>query len=418
MDLNAKTIEKRVVSFYLESGDYNGMPLSRLAEEMGVRSSSLFEIVDRLVRIGRLSIASPRQTNPFVKAFDAPLDEQLDGLEEREPWFVCLYPTLSSVQEAIDPGAYDGRPFTKMLVLARPKLVAFPFSLEVLDIYEGDPRYTFALHGFGGRISALGEYYDRLDESDRIDLPFGVGYDDEGGRVLAVYLYRLAQLPEKHQCIWKGFLIDRECRMCDEFFTATILGQPPEAISVYEAIIHEQVEINKLFELIYHARLFRDTFDERWPRGFSVFAKPTQEGYDAFVHLLDKMMSENINISAFGEDVARHSRVEIGEGEFERRQKGSITMLAEWLSRRYPTLSSEEGLTVIEPLKRVRELRQKPAHTIVDDKYDKQFHNLQDKLVWEIYGAVSKLREILAKDPLASDYDPPFWDGQLTVKSY
>ena len=385
MNLNAKMTEKRVVSYYLESRDYNGLPLSRLAEDVGVHSNSLIEIVDRLVRIGRLSIASPRQTNPFVKAFDAPVDEQLEDLEKREPRFVCLYPTSWSVQEAIDPDAYDGRPFTKMLVLARPKLLAFPFSLDVLDIYEDDPRYSFALHSFGGRISALSEYYDRLDESDRIDLPFGVGYDNEEDRVLAVYLYRLAQLPEKHQRIWKEFLIDRECRMCDEFFTATILGQPPETISVYEAIIHEQVEINKLFELMDRPKLFRDTYDECWPRGFSVFVKPTQEGYDHFVHLLDKMMSENIDIRAFGGDVARHRRVEVGAGEFERQQKGSITMLEEWLSRRYSALSSEERCAVIEPLKKVRGLRQKPAHRIVSDRYDKRFHDLQDELVWEVY---------------------------------
>ena len=229
---------------------------------------------------------------------------------------------------------------------------------------------------------------------------------------------RLARLPEKHQRIWREFLIDRECRMCDDFFTATILGQPPEAISVYGAIIHEQLEINKLFELMDRPTLFRDTYDERWPRGFSVFAKPTQEGFNDFVHLLDKMMSENIDVSAFGVDVARHSRVKVGEGEFERRQKGSIAMLEAWLSQRYPALSSEERCAVIEPLKKVRDLRHRPAHTIVADRYDKQFHNLQDKLVWEVYGAVSKLREILSCDPLASDYDPPTWEGRLTVKSY
>ena len=418
MNLDARMIEMRVVSHYLESGDYNGLPLSRLAEETGVTCNNLVGIVEELVRIGRLSIASPRQTNPFVKAFDAPVDEQLEGLEDREPWFVCLYPTSASVQEAIHPDVYDDRPFTKMLVLARPKLRAFPFSLDVFDIYDRDPRYSFSLYGFGGRLSALSEYYDLLDECDRVELPFGVGYDNEGERVVAVYLYRLAELPEKHQRIWKEYLIDRECRMCDEFFTATILGQPPETISVYEAIIHEQVEINKLFGLMDRPQLFRATYDECWPRGFSVFVKPTQDGYDDFVHLLDKMMSENINIRAFGGDVAHHRRVEVGVGEFERQQKASITMLEEWLSRRYPALSSEERCVVIEPLKKIRGLRQKPAHRIIADKYDKQFHDLQDKLVWETYGAVSKLRKILTRDPLTSEYDPPFWDGRLAVKSY
>ena len=51
-------------------------------------------------------------------------------------------------------------------------------------------------------------------------------------------------------------------------------------------------------------------------------------------------------------------------------------------------------------------------------KYDRQFHDLQNELVWETYHALSKLRQILTEDPSTSEYEPPFWDGRERVKSY
>ena len=419
MKLDTRMIEKRIVSYYLNSRDYNGLSLSTLIRDIETNSNNIYEIVIELVKTGKISVASPHQSNPFIKMFDAPIEEQLDGLKERNPRFVCLYPTPTSVQEEIALSGYDDQPFTKMMVLANPKLLAIPFRLDVLDIYERDPRYRFRFYDFGGTISVRSEYYDHLGEDDQIRLRFGVGHDEEGDRVVAVYLYHLAALPGRQQRIWREFLIHRKCRMCEEFFVTTILGEPPETISVYDAIIHEQVEINKLFGLMGRQPLFRETYDDQHrPQGFSFFMKPTKNEYDSFVHLLDKMMPENINIDAFGEDVERHTRKRISKNEFERQPKGSITMLEEWLSLRYSALRPEEKAAIIKPLREVRNLRREPAHMIVADNYDKQFYELQDYLVQNVYSALNRLRQMLTQDPSISQYDPPFWDGRLIVKSY
>ena len=138
MKLDTRMIEKRIVSYYLNSRDYNGLSLSTLIRDIETNSNNIYEIVIELVKTGKISVASPHQSNPFIKMFDAPIEEQLDGLKERNPRFVCLYPTPTSVQEEIALSGYDDQPFTKMMVLANPKLLAIPFRLDVLDIYERD----------------------------------------------------------------------------------------------------------------------------------------------------------------------------------------------------------------------------------------------------------------------------------------
>jgi len=419
MDIAATDIEKLVVRYYLNSRDYNGISLVQLAAKLGVEFEQLRQTAVDLVKAGRVSIVSPRQSNPFIKMLDVPIEEQLNGLEKREPQFVCLYPTRVAIEAEIDPSEYDDRPFTKMLILGAPKLVALPFRLEVLDAYERDPRYGFSFYDFGGTISTRGEYYEQMDESDRCHLRFGVGYDDEGDRAVAVYVYHLGSLPARQQRIWKEFLVDRDCTMSEEYYKTTILAQWPDTMSVYEAIIHEQVEINKLFGLMGRGGLFRETYeDHRRPRGFSFFVKPTQDQYDSFIQLLDKMLSENINLDCFGDDVERYRRVETQKGEFERQTKGSIALLEEWLTRRYPSIEATEVAAIIGPLRKVRQLRQKPAHTIRKDQYDKGFYKTQDVLVWEVYRALSALRRHLMEDDATSDYQPPFWDRRLTVKSH
>ena len=290
-------LERLVVSRYHESSDYNGINLSRLASQLRVQPEALVDAIVKLVGLGRVSVVSPNQTNPFIKMFDVPVEEQLDGLVDRDPGLVCLYPTEMSMSAEIDPSAYHDRPFQKMLVLAAPQLEAFPFRLDVLDTYERDPRYWFRFYDFGGTISVHDEHYGDMDESDRINIRFGVGYDDQGNRVVAVYLRHLASLPGKQQRIWTEFLVERECRMSEEFFNTSILAQSPDTMSVYEAVIQEQVEVNKLFKLLGRPPLFRSTYeDQRRPRGFSFFVRPTKRQYSDFVLLLDLRCCPRISI--------------------------------------------------------------------------------------------------------------------------
>ena len=72
----------------------------------------------------------------------------------------------------------------------------------------------------------------------------------------------LIWLPGKQQRIWKEFWVQGQVKVSEDYVTAAIDGQPVKANSVYDAIVFEQVEINKLFELMEHWPLFRDTYAE------------------------------------------------------------------------------------------------------------------------------------------------------------
>ena len=419
MSADKQTIEEKVTSFYLNSSDYNGLSLARLALELGVESHQLLEVIVELVESHRISVTSPQQGHHHVKMFDVSVEEQLDGIGRRDPQSVGLYPTQDSVSDAIDVSKYDNKPFTKMMVLAAPQLEALPFSLDLLDWYERDPRYKFRFYDFGGTIGVTDEGSEQLDESERISFRFGVGYDSEGDRVVCIYVYRLAELPGKQQRIWQEFLVDRACTISDDFYRTTIQAQPAKSVSVYEATIYEQVEINALFETMKRPRLFQQTYeDDGRPRGFGFFMKPTQSNFDSFVHTMDKMFSDNIDPQAFGNDIERERRVHQDDGAYKVEVKGSLQLLNDWLVRHFPDVVAEDVASIMAPLREVRKLRQKPAHRIRTDNYDKKFYGQQDELVWRVYRSLKRLRQLLASDPAASEYSSPVWDEQFSVKSY
>ena len=260
MRIDEKTIESQIVSHYLTSGDYNGLPFSRLASDLGADKKSLQEVVVPLVRAGRISLPSPYQTNPHVKLFHSPVEEQLMWFDEWQSRPICLYPTAVSVADSIDLSKYDDWPFSKFMVLAYPKGRPVAFLIDVLDSYQDDPRYEFRFSGFSGWVWTHDSSPDQLEGPDRTNLTFGLGYDDQGNRVVVVPLYRLDRLPGKQQRIWKEFLAKGPVTVSEDYVTAAIDGQPVTANSVYDAIVLEQVEINKLFELCgAHRRLFCGT---------------------------------------------------------------------------------------------------------------------------------------------------------------
>ena len=418
MGIDAKTVERQVVAHYLHSGDYNGLLLSNLASNLGVAPRSLVDVIVPLVTAGRVSLPAPSQTNPHVKLFDSSVEEQLLWFDDQQTRPICLYPTAVSVREVVDLNMYDDTPFTKLMVLAYPKGDRFAFLMSVLDSYQHDPRYEFRFSGFSGWIQTRDRSVDQLEERDRLNLNFGLGYDEMDDRVVVAPLYRLDMLPAKQQRIWKEFLAEGPVRVSKDYIRAAIFGQWAEAVSVYDAIALEQVEINKLFALMGRRPLFRHTYEETRPPQFSFFVKPTQRSYDDFVHLLDKMLSDNLDIRAFHGDVEQHERRSISASEFELRPKASISMLEEWLSLRYPKAPPEEKTAIIKPLREVRRLRQKPAHRVEQDTYDKKFYTLQDDLVSKVYEALRNLRTLLATDASASSYEPPYWVRDFPVKSY
>ena len=225
MCLDKRTIESQVVDHYLNSSDYNGLPLSDFAESLAVDTDDVLLLAIQMVKAGRIFIPSPHQTNPFIKAFDAPVEEQLLHIDKRNPRLICLYPTEASVSGLIDTSRYNHKPFTKLMVLAYPKLLPMAFQLDVLDAYQRDPRYDFYFYDFGGRIQIDENSLDDLQELDKVDIRFGLGYSDKGERMVVIYLHHLDSLPGKHQRIMNEFLVHEPFCVAEEFVQTTIFAK-------------------------------------------------------------------------------------------------------------------------------------------------------------------------------------------------
>jgi hypothetical protein len=207
--------------------------------------------------------------------------------------------------------------------------------------------------------------------------------------------------------------------MVYEYYQSSILGEFPECGSVYSAILEEQRILNDLATAIGKPPLFRRT-ESAFPRGFSPLLRPTRKAYLQFVHMLDKMLSDNIDKAFFGGDVPLENETVRKDGRVQVIQKGTLRLLDEWLRKsvRFPT--DEPYTSIVDPLREVRRLRQGPAHALEDDDYDIAYTRKQDELVGRVHYALSGLCIVLSQHPraIAAGYHLPDWLLQNKVKSY
>lgn len=96
-------------------------------------------------------------------------------------------------------------------------------------------------------------------------------------------------------------------------------------------------------------------------------------------------------------------------------QKGTITLLEEWLQRiRFD--DPEPPRNMVEVFREVRKLRQRPAHAADDNRFDLAYYTEQRELMVRAYGAIRTLRLILANHPAVKGYTGvPDWlyDGKI-----
>jgi hypothetical protein len=197
-----------------------------------------------------------------------------------------------------------------------------------------------------------------------------------------------------------------------------LYGEWHEYHSAYQAFLTEQVEINKLSQAIGRPSLFVQAFDQSRPPGFVPLLRPTRQNFDEFIHLLDKLLSENINYDFFRGDIPLEEEIDRGEGIKEVRRLGTLRLLESWLRANYRTSIGEDvAVEVVAPLREVRKLRQKPAHALRQNEYDQSYSTEQTRIVGATCRALTMLRLIFWSHPRARNtYNPPAWlDGDKIV---
>lgn len=407
---------------FARSHDFDGISLSGLVRISTLDLETLKQKLGLLIREDKVTLAFESiSENPHIKRLkDLPLELQIAQMENEAPDGICVYPS-STIAAARIGNSFDDRPYTRRLALAEPQLLPVFFELPVLERYFRDPRYLCWFGDSNGSISIGNKAYESEEtrERDKITIQsFGIGYDSKRRRVVAVFLRYLSDLSAEHQMYWKTHEVDEKCTMNSDYERASIWGAWPEHYSVYIAFIEEQIEINKLCELIGKPPLFKETYDShKRPIQFCSMLRPTQGSFDNFVHLLDKMISDNINREFFKGDIPLEESIPRKDGTVEVRQLGTLSLLERWLKHHYRNRDNKDiSAETVAPFKKIRKSRQPIAHAIGKDEFDPCLPAKQDELLIEVKIGLTRFRWILSSHPDASSHQAPEWlDGDKIV---
>ncbi|VVO78474.1 hypothetical protein PS858_01681 [Pseudomonas fluorescens] len=404
-------ITDKVTRFYLNSNDFNGYPVHALKKDFKLNNTKAKQVLVDLVSSNLIEVVFGNiHPNPHIKAFSgtsvAQQLEFLDTLEFSDHF--CLYPVPQTLEGFPALPDFTPTPYTKLLALGAGQLDFRVFDLSVLEHYRNDPRYHYETDFINGNISIRDEYFESssMPEHDQILLQsFGFAHDKDLNRAVAVFLRYLSDLSPEHQAIWKAK------ELCDEHqlhpgYLANSMGHWGTKISIFSAFTQEIDLINKMAEIIKKPPLFRKSFINEKPRDFGFLLRPTLAEFNKFVLLLDQMMSDNLNKKFFSPELELEEDNERPDGKIEVRQKGTIALLDEWAHTCFVAEEEEPIKEMMDAFRKVRKLRQSPAHSIKEDAFDQKYFHEQRALMIEAYSAIRMIRLILSNHPSVK-LEPP-----------
>jgi hypothetical protein len=409
-------ITEHVVKFYLNSSDFNGLPYSSLKKRV-ITKGDLDTVLAELIAEDKIEIMyGDYHPNPHIKAFSG-LDkkEQIEKLKNAELLKnSCIYPTrnvLTAIPNISEK--YSDRPYSLELALGAGQLDFRSFDLSVLEIYRNDPRYHYDNNDISGMISVTDSHSTEVRESDKALLQtFGFSYSEEFDRAVAVFLRYLHDLTPEHQQIWKSKELKGDYKLHPDYYRNSILGEWGTRHSIFDAFTLELEIINNMCARMGKPGLFKNIFRDSRPREFSFLLRPTLHEFNSFTLLLDKFMSDNINVDFFRGDVELESETEREDGKIIVTQKGTIQLLEQWVNKFFRPTDPGPILEMISSFKKVRKLRQEPAHAVKENEFDQKYFKDQRELIKQAYNAVRTIRLILANHP-AVKRDPPEIDALL-----
>jgi uncharacterized protein YfbU (UPF0304 family) len=414
--INAELIQV-IADFFIESARRNGFngvvasALLRLERDPERLRDTLVELV-RSAQI--TAVFSRLSVNMHIKRFpDIPIDDQMKLLKEESLEAFCLYPTAPVIQMRVEISDWNNRPFSKELVLVEPQLTFRAFDMGSLERYVSDPRYIVHFEDYMGMMSISDEFFSDAQhpERDKVSLQtFGLGFDNQRTPYVVVYLRYLAGLTAEHQQYWHSYLINEDVHMSEPYFRSSIEGQFWKNRSVRFAIVEEMRLIRALTNSIWGRSLFRAPPEGEVPIGLTSFLRPTKDNFNRLAMALDKLLSESIDVKFFEGKIPLETERIRPDGKTVVQNKGTLTLLEEWLLTEV-TWESEAAFreVVIQPLRDVRRLRQKPAHKFAQNEFSFEYQKERRRLLWSVFNSLSNIRVTLAKHPLASSIKVPDW---------
>lgn len=396
----------RITNHYLRSREFNGLPLHDLESEK--------ENIVNLVLQGKIEINfGDKHINPHIKAFELDnKDEQIFKVNGIGLNSACAYPTKEHLKTVVDVNEFKDRPFTLKIALGEPVLNYAVFDLSVLESYRNDPRYSYSIDDIGGWISVSDEYYRSLDmkTSDKILLQsFGFCYEKGTmNRAVAVFYCYLSKLTPEHQQIWNVKTLNGNYLLHPDYERSSA-GYFYEKESIFIAFVEELHTINEFSRLMNRPDFFHHSYRENRPKEFGFLIRPTLKEFNSFVHLLDKMIADNIDIAFFQNEISYTIEKTRSDGKVLVKDKGTITLLKEWLDAKVKLPDPKPKDKMIETFREIRKMRMKPAHKIDEDRFEQEYFQKQRKLMIEAYCALRTLRLIFANHPKTRNYKVPDW---------
>jgi len=413
---NEDKIVDLALNQYFKSADYNGYHAYYLPQLLSLSTNEIKELLKNLLKSEKIDCAIDTfHPNPHIKAFSwIPIEKQIEEVSKVEDLrSVCVYPSKSTLANNPTLQSLSNKPYTLKIASGCGQLDFAVFDLSVLENYRNDPRYEFETDFINGSIAIHSEEVDLVKKSDCVFLKtFGFAFDDDMNRYVAVYLRYLADLSPEHQQIWNSKELIGDFKLHPDYYRNSILGEWSEKISIFDAYMEEFAVINVMAKLLGKPKLFRDDFSNGKPENFGFLLRPTKKEYFESIHLLDKILSENINKDFFKGDIDLESDEPRADGKIVVTQKGTIRLLEEWIRLKFKPSEPEIMNKAFAILKKIRKERQKPAHGLNENEFNVKYSSDQRKLILEGYEALRTLRLILANHPKIKA-DPPEISSEL-----
>ncbi|QDU74254.1 hypothetical protein Pan97_12610 [Bremerella volcania] len=371
----------------------------------GLTREVVVETLIELILDNKIGVIFGADDNPHIQRLGFGKPEDQSARISAEFQEACAYPRPPLLEPAVDESKYINEPYKHALALGEPQLAFRVFDLSVLEFYRNDPRYLYYANDMSGRICISDDHFQKgtIAESDEILLKtFGFAYDSEMNRGVAVFLRYLRDLSSEHQQIWKAKQLHGNYTLHPEYFNSSLGGIFPSHISIHDAFLAELYVVNCMAKAMGRKPLFRQDFGpnlEGKPPKFSFLIRPTASEFYSYILLLDQLLSENINVHFFGEDIEREEDVERQDGKVEVQRKGTIRILDEWTRKFFTFSDLEQWNACIAAMKRVRKLRQKPAHAVNEDHFNQQYFKEQREVILEAYRSIRTIRLLFARHP-------------------
>ena len=400
-DQAKQKISANIADVYLASPDFNGMSAYSLPDALKPLVVELIAEGDVYANFGH------QMVNPHIIGFPQESPAQNAAEVERRGGIdsAILYPTRRFLKEHGAGARYPDEPYTTQLALGYSQLEPRFFDPAVLGRYRDDPRYDYTFD-IDGRISGTGVAEDTFLAT------IGVGFDKEPGNdeiVIGVPLRYLRDLSPTEQGYWKSFEHERQDWVLHpDFVKPHILGEFPDRISPYEAMLREMEMVNDLCDAIEYPHLYRHTYtDTNRPTDFGYVIRPTKRELSNFVEQLNKMLIDNMDREFFKGRVDVHEQRTDTFGNEYMAPRGTIAMLKDWLHK--VVRHDPDGLvpSAVKHMRNIRSDRSSVAHDVKENEHDPAVWTTQRELIVASYVTVRTIRQLLQSHPRSAIVEVP-----------